>query len=495
MVIGQTDKFLLTVLEEREGIRPEDLNHVLTRLDPIASGGCVDGRNCSERKLHTLKFNLECCNKNDCVKLRQEVSALREQLCRYILKDEEIQVSTSDEITRELVEPNVNVMNNRYEIPVPLKVDVVKALPNNYANALDSNFLLQKSALKNNSVKKTLIDTFHEIISNEWLVPVDSNPLCKPCWYLPFFVTKQAKSRVVFDGAATYKGVSLNDAVYPGENLLNGLVDVLTRFRLGKFACMADVSKWFFQVSIPESQRDLFRLIWFKDNDLVNGFTQIYRFTRHVWGVNSSPYIALLAIKRLVSENVKNASPSTLSAILQCRYMDDLLLSSDSLVELETIARESRLLFESRGFTLRKWVSNNAVKSILSDVPPSDRTSNLKEIDLAFQPMPDSKALGLKWKVEEDTLCICPDRKLTEVSTRRQMLSAIAGQFDPLGIRGPWLLKGKLILQRVTASGKRKTKNFRMRLLVSGNHGLHIWRHWIEFQFLVAALPKLVKLE
>ena len=277
--------------------------------------------------------------------------------------------------------------------------------------------------------------------------------LCKPCWYLPFFVTKQAKPRVVFDGAATYKDVSLNDPVYPGENFLNGLVDVLTRFRLGKFACMADVSKCFFQDSIPESQRDLFRLIWFKDNDLVNGFTQIYRFTRHVWGVNSGPYIGLLAIKRLVSENVTNASPSTLSAILQCRYMDDLLLSSDSLVELETIARECRLLFESREFTLRKWVSNNAAKSILSDVPPSDLTSNLKEIDLASQPMLDSKALGLKWKVEEDTLCICPDRKLTEVSTRRQMLSAIAGQFDPLGIRGPWLLKGKLILQRVTASG------------------------------------------
>ena len=352
ILIGQTDKFLLTVLEKCEGIRPEDPNYVLTRLDPIASGGCGDGRKCSKRKLQTLKVNLECCNKNDCVKLRQEVSALREQLHCYILEDKEIQVSTSDEITRELVELNVNVVNNCYEIPVPLKVDVVKALPNNYAYALDCNFLLRKSALKNNSVKKTLIDTFHEIISNEWLVPIDSNPSCKPCCYLPFFVTKQAKSRVVFDGAATYKGVSLNDAVYPGENLLNGLVDVLTRFRLGKFACMADVSKCFFQVSIPESQCNLFRLIWFKDNDLVNGFTQIYRFTRHVWGVNSSPYIALLAIKRLVSENVTNASPSTLSAILQCCYMDDLLLSSDSLVELETIARESRLLFKSRGFTL-----------------------------------------------------------------------------------------------------------------------------------------------
>ena len=47
ILIGQTDKFLLTVLKEREGIRPEDPNYVLTRLGPIASGGCVDGRNCS----------------------------------------------------------------------------------------------------------------------------------------------------------------------------------------------------------------------------------------------------------------------------------------------------------------------------------------------------------------------------------------------------------------------------------------------------------------
>ena len=112
---------------------------------------------------------------------------------------------------------------------------------------------------------------------------------------------------------------------------------MLTRFRLEKFACMADVStKCFFQVSIPEIQRYLFRLIWFKDNDLDCGITQIYRFTKHVWGVNSSPLIALLAIKQLVSENVTNASQSTVNAILLCRYMDDLLLSSDSLIELQT---------------------------------------------------------------------------------------------------------------------------------------------------------------
>ena len=97
-------------------------------------------------------------------------------------------------------------------------------------------------------------------------------------------MTKSVKPRVVYDGAATVNGVCLNQLVLAGENLLNGLVEVLTRFRMGKYACVTDLSRCFFQIKIPTDQRDLFRLVWFKDNDLDNTDTQIYRFTRHVWG-------------------------------------------------------------------------------------------------------------------------------------------------------------------------------------------------------------------
>ena len=41
ILIGQTDKLLLIVLEERESIHPDDPNYVLTRLGPIASGGLI----------------------------------------------------------------------------------------------------------------------------------------------------------------------------------------------------------------------------------------------------------------------------------------------------------------------------------------------------------------------------------------------------------------------------------------------------------------------
>ena len=183
-------------------------------------------------------------------------------------------------------------MDDRYEIPVPLKPEVVERLPNNYHSALNRTLLIQKRALKNVKLREILLNTFQELLDENWLVPVyDSISEQDKCWYLPFFVSRQDKPRVVFDGAATFKGVSLNDGVLPGVNLLNGLVEVLTRFRLGKYACMADLSKCFFQISMPREQQDLFRLMWYDKNDIDNGHLQVFRFCRHVWGINSTPYV------------------------------------------------------------------------------------------------------------------------------------------------------------------------------------------------------------
>ena len=179
-------------------------------------------------------------------------------------------------------------------------------------------------------------------------------------------MTKLVKSHVAYDGAATVNGVCLNQLVLAGENLLNGLVEVLTRFRMGKYACVTDLSTCFLQVKIPTNQRDLFRLVCFIDNDLDNTDTQIYRFTRHFWGVNSSPSIALLAMKRLAEENPTNACQLTLNAVTNNRYMDDLLLAACSLKDLQVVAEERITLFNSRGFKLSKWVANCHAKETLN---------------------------------------------------------------------------------------------------------------------------------
>ena len=150
--------------------------------------------------------------------------------------DEAIQPSKTDEFVRRLVESDIKLVDERYEIPVPLKNDVVEKLSNNFVSACERTVSLRRKALKNPQLKHTLVDTFRELLDAGWLVPVDKDSNNNRTWYLPFFVTKQDKPRVVFDGAASFKGVSLNDAVLAGENLLNNLVEVLMRFRLGKYA-------------------------------------------------------------------------------------------------------------------------------------------------------------------------------------------------------------------------------------------------------------------
>ena len=122
-------------------------------------------------------------------------------------------------------ESNLKVINARYEIPVPLKMDVMTNLPDNYVCALNRTTNLHRDALKNVKLNNILKKTFQETISENWIVPVNDAALSDfKCWYLPFFVTKQDKARVVFDGTATFIGTALNDAVHSGINLLSALV-------------------------------------------------------------------------------------------------------------------------------------------------------------------------------------------------------------------------------------------------------------------------------
>ena len=97
-------------------------------------------------------------------------------------------------------------------------------------------------------------------------------------------------------------------------------------------------------------------------------------------------------------------------------------------------------------------MTNGHAKSVLHQVPQCDHAPSIGKIDIGSQPLPDSTALGLSWDPESDTLKIS-DRTFVETATRREMASQLASQFDPLGIVAPLLLGGKLILQKVAASG------------------------------------------
>ena len=78
ILIGQTDKSLLTALEERESKHPDHPNYVSTRLGPIASGGRLGVRRsvCKNFKIQVDRD----CDGCECKQLKQEIAGLKESL-------------------------------------------------------------------------------------------------------------------------------------------------------------------------------------------------------------------------------------------------------------------------------------------------------------------------------------------------------------------------------------------------------------------------------
>ena len=210
ILIGQSDKTLLTVLDECEGTDPEEPNYVLTRLGPVASGGRIlataHQNSLSSLRVQTTNPGNSVC---ECSELKKEIVALKETVRQYELDDEVVMPSVSDEMAKELVEPNIKVVDGRYEMPVPLKPDIIEQLPENYQNALKRSMSMRNSALHNSKLREVLTDTFSELIRESWIVPVEDSGVVGPEWHLPFFVTKSEKPRVVYDGAAMINGCAL----------------------------------------------------------------------------------------------------------------------------------------------------------------------------------------------------------------------------------------------------------------------------------------------
>ena len=110
VLIGQCDKTLLTVLEERESIDLEEPSYVFTRLGRIASGGRIGSMSKFSDPLSTFRINVDSSVGNlvcDNIKLREENSALKQLIREYELMDETVQSSKNDERAVELTEPKI----------------------------------------------------------------------------------------------------------------------------------------------------------------------------------------------------------------------------------------------------------------------------------------------------------------------------------------------------------------------------------------------------
>ncbi|XP_066913787.1 uncharacterized protein [Clytia hemisphaerica] len=103
------------------------------------------------------------------------------------------------------------------------------------------------------------------------------------------------------------------------------------------------------------------------------------------------------------------------------------------------------------GFKLTKVVSNS--REVLKSINPTKRGKSIKELDLTTDILPVDRALGVHWCIENDSLgfrVVLKDKP----ATRRGILSTISSIYDPLGLAAPFVLEGKLLLQRLVVEKK-----------------------------------------
>ena len=75
------------------------------------------------------------------------------------------------------------------------------------------------------------------------------------------------KIRVVFDASCSNNGLTLNDCLYSGPNLLSKIFDILLRFRLNYIALLAEIKQAFLNIEISSEHKDYLRFLWYKNVD------------------------------------------------------------------------------------------------------------------------------------------------------------------------------------------------------------------------------------
>ncbi|XP_072389502.1 uncharacterized protein [Diabrotica undecimpunctata] len=349
------------------------------------------------------------------------------------------------------VDSTVILPDERYQVDMPFRTNnYFEQLGDSLAMARNRFFNLEKKLGKNKvhfAEYKSVIEEYLQL-NHAKVIPLErfNNNLNK--YFLPHFAVIREESlstkvRIVFDvsGKKT-TGLSLNDTMLKGYQVQPNLYDILLRFRTFKFVLVGDVEKMFRQIQINPNHRFLLNILW-RNN--VGEQLSCIEMQRLTFGTNCAPFLATRVLKDIADKN-KDNYPIVSLMLTQQTYMDDIIAGCDTIGELNKLNIDLNTVLNKSGFTLQKVVSNST--EISKNYHNRAKNSELQDVDLSKEH--SNKVLGLRWNSVSDSLSfVLPVINKTGPITERKVLSLVAQCFDPMGLLTPFIVRGKILIQKL----------------------------------------------
>ncbi|KAL5475814.1 hypothetical protein EMCRGX_G025680 [Ephydatia muelleri] len=331
--------------------------------------------------------------------------------------------------------------------------------------------------------------------------------------YLPHHpVIRQDKQttriRIVYDASARSNGPSLNDTLYVGPSFGQNIMDIMLRFRVYKVALTADIEKAFLMIKVADEDRDALRFLWLEDVGSEIPRVKVFRFTRVVFGVASSPFLLNATLKYHI-QRYSASDQAFISKFQQSIYVDDVTFGACSVNEAFELYTKSKSYLAEGGFNLRKFTSNSTELMKCIDVNEREQSAALsKDTERALVEEDRSyvkdtigtgqqqlagvqKVLGLCWDTITDELVFDFSHiaQLANLEPRkRDVVSLTTRMYDPLGLLAPVITPFKVFFQKICGT-KIGWDDFitgellsDWRRIVNGLHGqpLRIPRCWFQ---------------
>ena len=259
--------------------------------------------------------------------------------------------------------------------------------------------------------------------------------------------SKSTPVRIVFDCAAQYMGLSLNDCLAKGPSLLNVLLGVLLRFRQNRVAFMGDIRKMYHSIDISIKDQMMHLFLW--RNCEIDKAIETYTMTAVNMGDRPSAAIAQIALRK-TAESARHKFPEAADIVTNNSYMDDITASVFDETEASERMRDIDAILNPCGFIVKEWISNSA------DAESEPTSGEPLQVTVAGDKSEAAEGvLGLLWNVEKDSLQIkfkpSSDAAKSTVLSKRLILSIANSIFDPIGLLSPFTVKVKIIMRSAWA--------------------------------------------